>query len=74
MVQFPPPPNATPIVPPAVNSTNAGMAFWKLESRRNSIASADDAITFVNASVIIYVVNGFHINGYVYDANGNNIS
>ena len=74
MVQLPPPTNTTPIVPPEVNSTNAGMEFRKLVSRRNTTASADYASTLSNAYVIIYVVNGCHINGYVYDANGNCIS
>ena len=74
MLEIPPPPNATPIVPPAVISTNDGMAFRQWISRRNHNFSADDNSTLVNASGTILVINVFPIKGYVYDANGNRIS
>ena len=66
--------NATPIVPPAVDSTNYGMAFRKLVPRRDLDVSTYDTITLGNASGTIYMVNVHPINGYIYDANGNRIS
>ena len=71
MVQLPPPPNATPIAPPVVNSTNYGVVIRQLGSRGDPNVSADDNSALRNDSGAIFMVNGSHINGYVYDANSN---
>ena len=63
MVKLPPPPNASPIVPPVVDSTNDGVVFWHSVSRRNPNVSAYYNITLCNAYVAILMVNGRPING-----------
>ena len=74
MLQIPSTLNATPIVPPAVDSTNYGMAFRKLVPRRDPDVSTYDTSTLGNASGTISMVNVHPINGYIYDANENRIS
>ena len=74
MVQLPPPPNDTPLVPPAVNSTNAGMVFCQSGSNRNINVSTDDTINPGNYYGTISMVNGRPINGYIYYSNEDFIS
>ena len=63
MIQILPPKNATHIVTPAVNSTNAGMEFQQSVLRRNNNVSADDKITLGNDSGMIYMLNDCPFNG-----------
>ena len=63
MLQLPPTPNYTPIVPLVVNSHNSGMTFRQLCSRINPNVSADDTITLGNDSANILMVNSCPING-----------
>ena len=74
MVQLPPSPNNTPIVPPLVHTTNDGMVFRQLLSRRNTNVSACDNSTLGGASRMIVMVNVCPINVCVYDTNFNCIS
>ena len=69
MVQLPPPPNDTPLVPPAVNSTNSGMVFFQSGSKRNINVSTDDTINPGNSHGTISMVNGRPINVYIYYSN-----
>ena len=72
--KIPPPLNATPILPLAVDSTVFLLAFWQLGSMRNPNVSTDDTSTLLNYSGTILMVNSCTNNGYIYDANGNCIS
>ena len=70
MVELLPPNNAKLIVTQDVDSAIAGMAFRHYSLRRNPNIYVDYNSILGNAPGNIFMVNGFPINGYIYDANG----
>ena len=62
MVKLPPPPNAIPIVLPAVDSIDDVLVFQKSGSSSNPNTYADNTSTLRNASGNILMVNGCSIN------------
>ena len=63
MIQFPPPLNVAPIIPPAVCSTNEGMEFCQSGSRSDPNVSTDHTSNLWNDSRTITMINGCLVNG-----------